>query len=189
MVRPITIRITAPMVDADTMILPQYSGFDIQVSRRGIGPLEEDDYTELPEGGFSLTSGVKFILNEVYTVSPLPESLPQGTSEPYPLMQYPHRMVITLVSDSAQDAQGNWIQGSMTVTERICRAEPSSSGRYLNGADGEKIYFDFILYMPLPADTIPPGAEIQVYNADDELMVNGNLKRFNRGQLNARAWV
>jgi len=197
MVRPIVIKITAELAGLSQINLPQFSGFEVMVSRRGLGELDDGaenpadkEYNSLPTGGFALTDGAEFTLGERYTVTPLPNPVIADPSIPvFPVSQYPHILILTTISGSVQDGQGNWVTGPATITQRPCRQEPSSGGRYLVGAGGVKIYYDFVLYMPLPADTIAAGTKCEVYDRQDNLLVSGTVKRFNLGQLNARAWV
>ncbi|MBN8852228.1 MAG: hypothetical protein J0H07_10255 [Sphingobacteriales bacterium] len=177
------------MVDLTQINLSQFSGYDIDVARSGFPLAEAIEYQNLPSGGFKLINGSKFILNERYTVTPLPKQIAQDPTSTYPISQYPHTLTLTSISDSVQDGNGNWMQGAVTVSERACRAEPSSSGRYLVGSDGDKIYYDFVIYMPLPAGTIGAGTKAEITNQDLEFLAKGTIKRFNRGQLNARAWL
>ncbi|HEY4207984.1 MAG TPA: hypothetical protein VGM31_14270 [Puia sp.] len=197
MVKPLVIKISAELVGLSQIILPQFSGYDVMVSRRGLGELDDGEldlankeYDSLPNGGFALTDGATFTLNERYTVTPLPNLVVFDPSAPvYPVFQYPHILSLTTIATSAQDGQGNWVAGAATITQRPCRQEPSSGGRYLVGAGGMKIYYDFVLYMPLPSETIAAGTKAEVYDQENSLLVSGTIKRFNKGQLNARAWV
>jgi len=102
--------------------------------------------------------------------------------------QYPHRLVITTKSGSTQDGNGNWQPGTETTTEKICRAEPNSRNATVKAEDGTAIQFDFNVYMPLPVDTIAVGTKIEVYSGD-ELLSTNTVKRFSKGQLNARLWL
>jgi len=189
MVRSVTVIITPDMVGLDQINLSQFSGYDIDVARSGFPLAEDTEYQNLPSGGFKLIDGSKFILNERYSVTPLPKQIAQDPTPTYPINQYPHTLTLTSISSSVQDGNGDWVQGDITVSERVCRAEPASSGRYLVAANGDKIYYDFVIYMPLPAETIAPGTKAEISNQDLEILAAGQIKRFNRGQLNARAWL
>ena len=102
--------------------------------------------------------------------------------------QYPHRLVMTTATGSVQDGNGNWVSGSLVTTEKACRAEPNSRNATVKAEDGTAVQFDFTVYMPLPVDTIVVGSNVEVYNGD-ELLSTNTVKRFTRGQLNARLWL
>lgn len=102
--------------------------------------------------------------------------------------QYPHRLVITTKTGSTQDGNGNWLPGTDTTIEKGCRAEPNGRNATVNSADGTAIVYDFNVYLPLPIDNIAVGAIAQVYNGDT-LLCKSTVKRFNKGQLNARLWL
>ena len=177
------------MVGLTRVNLSQFSGYDVDVSRSGLPMIEDEEYQNLPSGGFELIDGSKMVLNERYTVVPAPQQLTQRIAPSFPVSQYPHILTLTEITSSVQDGNGNWVQGEVNITERICRAEPNSGGRYLTGVTGDKVYYDFVLYMPLPAANIKAGTKAEIYNQDGDILGVGTIKRFNRGQLNARAWV
>jgi hypothetical protein len=189
MVRQVTIKVTPDMVGLTRVNLSQFSGMDIDVSRSGFPLIEDEDFQNRPEGGFDLIGGAKLVLNERYTVQPAPNQVSQSIASLYPVSQYPHILTLTSIDASVQDSQGNWVSTGVTINQRICRAEPASSGRYLVGPGGDKIPYDFTVYMPLPAETIVPGAKAEITNQDGDMLGTSTVKRFNRGQLNARAWV
>lgn len=55
-------------------------------------------------------------------------------------------------------------------------------------ADGERINYDGIVYLPLPQSTVAPGAGVVVKDGA-EVLLQGTVKRFSAGQLNARIWL
>ena len=69
-----------------------------------------------------------------------------------------------------------------------CRAEANSKGAYLSGIDGNRIEFDWVVYMPLPFESIAVGVAIQIAR-EGVLRAKGNVKRSISNQLNARIWV
>jgi hypothetical protein len=102
--------------------------------------------------------------------------------------QYPHRLVITTVSGSTQDGNGNWQAVTTSTIEKTCRAEPNNKNAQIKAVDGTAIVFDFTVYMPLPVDIIAVGSKVSLYNGD-ELLSTNTVKRFSKGQLNARLWL
>lgn len=104
------------------------------------------------------------------------------------IKQYPHRLVITTTTGSVQDGNGNWEPGSTSTTEKACRAEPNSKNAQVKTADGTAVIFDFTVYLPLPVDSIAVGTTVSVYSGND-LLGKNTVKRFTKGQLNARVWL
>lgn len=104
------------------------------------------------------------------------------------IIQYPHKMVITVTTPATQDANGNWLPGSTTTIEKACRAEPNGSNGYIIGDDGARIDYAWTVYMPLPAVSAKTGAKVKVYNGID-LFCTDTVKRLSVGQLNARIWL
>ncbi len=102
--------------------------------------------------------------------------------------QYPHKLKASYVNGSLQDTDGNWLTGPDTIVERPCRAEPNSRNALVTAADGKQIVYEYVLYMQLPMETIPLATELKVYNGE-ELLCTNTVKRFERGQLNARIWL
>lgn len=104
------------------------------------------------------------------------------------IQQYPHTLKITTVSGSTQDGNGNWQPGTPVTVEKPCRAEPNNRNALVKADDGTQVVFDFTVYMPLPVEIIAVGTQVKVYNVDELLGAN-TVKRFSKGQLNARAWL
>lgn len=102
--------------------------------------------------------------------------------------QYPHGLVITTATGSVQDGNGNWLPGSTSTRVKACRAEPNGKNAMIKTVDGTSIVFDFTVYLPLPIDTVAVGSKVEVYNGE-ELLSQNTVKRFSRGQLNARLWL
>jgi hypothetical protein len=102
--------------------------------------------------------------------------------------QYSHRLVITAISGSTQDGNGNWVTNTPSTMEKNCRAEPNSKNAMVKSDDGTQIVFDFTVYLPLPVDRIAVGTKVTVYNGTEVLCIN-TVKRFHPGQLNARLWL
>lgn len=102
--------------------------------------------------------------------------------------QYPHTVVLTVRSWNTKDSNGNWTAGTETVTEIKGRYEPSSGNGMIAAADGTRIHYDGIVYLPLPQSTLAPGTAVVIKNGA-EVLLQGKIKRFSAGQLNARIWL
>jgi hypothetical protein len=102
--------------------------------------------------------------------------------------QYPHTMTVKVTAEATTDGSGNWIPSVETDKEITCRAEPSSGRGSIPLADGTRLFYDWTVYMPLPVDTLKVGASVTVKHGEEVLSTN-TIKRFSRGQLNARVWL
>jgi hypothetical protein len=102
--------------------------------------------------------------------------------------QYPHTLKLTTIGSGTQDSEGNWIPGGSTEVEKPCRFETNDRGAIVATDDGAEIVYDGIIYLPLPADQIAPGTTVQVLDGVTVLS-NRTVKKFSRGQLNARIWL
>lgn len=101
---------------------------------------------------------------------------------------YPHTLVVTHAATSTQDASGNWVTGVETTTELNCRAEPNKGNAFITAEDGNRINYEWIVFIPLPVTAIKLGSMVTVKNAATVLSQNKVL-RFSEGQLNARVWL
>ena len=108
------------------------------------------------------------------------------------VVQYPHTIKYNHVTqgEAYQNADGDWVVPEVTEAEVIqkCRLEVNGTGKKTAGEDGTLIEYGFAIYMPLDSKSIPFNQVVEVYNRS-ELIGKGSVKRFSRGQLNARAWV
>lgn len=102
--------------------------------------------------------------------------------------QYPHTLTVKVAAAATKNASGNWVTGSETTADYACRAEPSKGNVFVTGDDGEKIYCEWVVYLPLPVNDFVPGAAVALKNGASILSSN-QVKRFSRGQLNARIWL
>jgi hypothetical protein len=103
--------------------------------------------------------------------------------------QYPHTLILTAVEDTPMDGNGNWITGHEVSISLKGRAEPNSKGQMIASQDGTQVLFDWMVYMPLPADEITPGTRIVLKDEDGNQFGEGTIKRYSRGQMNARIWL
>jgi hypothetical protein len=102
--------------------------------------------------------------------------------------QYPHTLTATISGSSVQDANGNWQTTGPTTVVTTCRAEPNTGGGKIKSADGTVIDYAWTVFMPLPMEKIPHGTVIEVVHGA-EVLLKDAVKRFSRGQLNARIWL
>jgi hypothetical protein len=181
--------ISGPLVGADKLVIPQFAGYSLSVNKRGVGDLTSGEFTVLPEGGFQLTSGA-FLAGEAFTVTAIAQ-------EPYPTIfqnvfnRYPHRLTSWKKAESTQNANGNWVTGYDIVIDTHCRAEvrTSSDDGLIDAQDGKVTAFSFTLYFPVNGPSVGVGAKVNITDADGSLITSDTIKRFSRGQLQARAWL
>lgn len=102
--------------------------------------------------------------------------------------QYLHTLTVTATAAATKNGSGNWVPGSETTVDYACRAEPSKGNVFVTGDDGEKIYYEWVVYLPLPVNDFVPGTSVTLKNGASVLSSN-QVKRFSRGQLNARIWL
>lgn len=105
------------------------------------------------------------------------------------MVQYPHTLKTLTVGTDATYVNGTWIAGTPAAEiEEPCRAESSTGDGYLTQADGKRIDFSWVVYFPLSVTKKGIGEKIKIFDGE-ELIVTDSVKRFSRGQLNARAWL
>lgn len=108
------------------------------------------------------------------------------------ISQYPHILKFDIVTGGGEESDENGdtliVPGATTTIEVKCRFEPNADGQVIVSADGAKLEFGWIVYMPLDQNSVESGTVIRGYNGED-LIAEGAVKRFSEGQLNARLWV
>lgn len=101
------------------------------------------------------------------------------------VVQYPDILTYSIQGTGIQDENGNWIvDGIDQEFELKCRAEPASGNGLIKNVDGTVINYSWIVYLPLPVEEIAVGTEVTI-----ESKLKDTVKRFSRGQLNARIWL
>ena len=98
--------------------------------------------------------------------------------------QYPHTIAVNWKPKATQDANLNWVEGSVQNFTIECRAEVNSSGRKTSGIDGTLVDYAFTIYMPLTSTVIPIGAN---YTLNGTIV--GTVKGAWNGQFNSKLWV
>lgn len=104
-------------------------------------------------------------------------------------MQYTHTISFTTIGESYTDDNGNWQPGA-TITESYpARCEPVGfgSGGSVKATDGERVQLDWVVYMPLPVNNIGVGTTVTI-DMNGQSMTD-TVKRFSKGQFNARVWL
>lgn len=109
------------------------------------------------------------------------------------VVQYPYYLFLVNATDSEQDENGNFAS-SDNSKEFLCRCrdEANSSGNQLKTAYGEYILYSSIVYIPQAFNgAIQEGSQIVVATDEEctNIRIEGEVKRFYRGQLNRRIWV
>lgn len=111
-------------------------------------------------------------------------------------VQYKHCGYVQVATEATRDTNGNWIAGTEEddPLEFKCRAEPQSGNGYIQGIDGAKVNYSYIVYCPLDTPNVPVGSTIKIVTEPetdwtDEVYFTDTVKRFSRGQLNVRLWL
>jgi hypothetical protein len=106
------------------------------------------------------------------------------------VIQYPHTLTATIVSDAHQDENGNWVPGASYTRQIECRAEvksPSIGGAGLiSTSDGRMVAYSMVVYMPRGTDPLQEGVSVSINCMPP---VTGNVLSFSKGQLNSRLWL
>lgn len=102
--------------------------------------------------------------------------------------QYLHTITVTTSYAGVKDGNGNWTPIGDITQQLSGRFEPNNTNGFVTAADGSRINYDGIVYLPLPQATLAPGAKVEVKNGA-EVLLKGTVKRFSAGQLNARIWL
>ncbi|OLY92505.1 hypothetical protein SAMN05444008_102375 [Cnuella takakiae] len=107
--------------------------------------------------------------------------------------QYPDLISFTPSATATRDGQGNWVEGvAGEAVQSSCRCEPASGNAQIMGVDGALISYASAVYLPQRCPELPQGASVTVTiqrDGQDPEIFTGTVKRFSRGQLNARAWL
>jgi hypothetical protein len=108
------------------------------------------------------------------------------------VVQYPHTLKFDIATGGSEEIDENGdtiiVPGATATIEVKCRLEPNGSGEYLTSNDGLRVEYGWTAYMSLNQVEVPEGTQIRGYLGDN-MMAYGTVKRFSKGQLNARAWV
>jgi hypothetical protein len=80
------------------------------------------------------------------------------------------------------------LKNGATALEYKARIEFGTNSRVMN-FNAQEVLVKAIVYMPLPVSDIANNWAVKVFDADQNVLYNGTVKQFSRGQLNARIWV
>nr|WP_319268320.1 hypothetical protein [uncultured Draconibacterium sp.] len=104
-------------------------------------------------------------------------------------MQYPDTITITRKPEYTQDANLNFkTVGEGTPFTNECRAEVAGSDPTIPGADGKKVEYSWIVYMPKQTEKFDYGCKLELTLADGSVY-KSSLKQQKNGQFNTRLWV
>jgi hypothetical protein len=102
----------------------------------------------------------------------------------------PHKLYVRQAITS-QEKDDNGFE-KKTPTEWVfrcdCRQSPQS-GQVVSGANGESYAYSSIVYADKNTDYISAGTHVEVRDADEYVLIAGNVKRFVKNSMNARIWV
>lgn len=107
--------------------------------------------------------------------------------------QYPDTLIVSEASESTQDANGDFIPGDAPEpSESPCRYEAASGSGYITTTDGRRIDFTGVVYLPKDTIRVKEGARVNIIVKrpdNPDVVLSDTVKRFFRGQLNARIWL
>lgn len=109
------------------------------------------------------------------------------------MKQYPHFLFIKKVSESVQDASGNWTNESESWSfHSICREQSNGKGATVNSQDAKTIVFSSLVHLPFKSPLINEGTEIFISGKNTTAGVSrikGQVLKFDTGQLHNRLWL
>lgn len=103
------------------------------------------------------------------------------------MVMYPHTATVSILGASTKDGNGNFTTAAGSDFDVKCRLELNSSNKFLQMADGKRVDFSAILYMPIGTN-IPAGAKIKVVD-NGTTLIDTTVKQFFKGQLNQKVWL
>lgn len=106
--------------------------------------------------------------------------------------QYPHYLFAVEATESTQDANGDFSDG--TVSYRflsMCREETNGKGSKLEVGDGNFIVYTALIQLPAGSEEVVEGTKIAVYDDANRVheRVSGECLKFDNGQLHNRLWL
>jgi hypothetical protein len=104
---------------------------------------------------------------------------------------YPHTMKVATITGVGKDANNNFLPGVPSTKDYQCRYSPNIGNGTVraseNAADGKRLIYDGIAYLPLTDDVIPFGAKVEIQLEGQ--LIRETVKRFHRGRFNVRVWL
>lgn len=108
------------------------------------------------------------------------------------IVQYPHDLKYSsLPGESVYDQEsGTWNNGIGGVQQPLlkCRAEMNDKGKLVASNDGVQLEYSYTVYTAKDCPAFMYGQVVEVLDSDGSL-IKASVKKFSRGQLNARLWV
>ncbi|PQA60193.1 hypothetical protein C5O19_11400 [Siphonobacter curvatus] len=103
--------------------------------------------------------------------------------------QYAYELWVFQVSESYQNGNGDWLEGtSEWVNVSKCRDESNSKGQSINLVDGSSYRFESLIQLPKKAPKVEAGTRVEVRDGS-EVRLSATVKRFSKDQLHSRIWV
>ena len=110
------------------------------------------------------------------------------------IQQYPHYLYVRVATEAGQDNDGNFVANDDDSWQlhSMCREESNGKGSVINGIDGKAVVFSSAVYLPKSAASIEVGTEVvvsQFNDYSDGVRIQGQVLKFDSGQLHGRLWV
>lgn len=102
------------------------------------------------------------------------------------VIQYPYILEKLVLTDGGyndqtgmyDDPTEEWVEVSK------CRDDAESSGGAIQTTDGETYHYAYTVYLPKGTEPIEKGTTVRIQNR-----LEGNVKRFYKGQLHSILWL
>lgn len=103
--------------------------------------------------------------------------------------QYPYVLQVLHVSDSEQDDNGNWSDGTETwVNHCRCRDE-AGKGKQVADADNAVHHYSFLIQKPEGVEPIPTGTKVRVIEGGSKVRCEGTVIYSRKDEFHSRTWV
>lgn len=108
------------------------------------------------------------------------------------IKQYPHYLFSLQTTETQRDEDGNWIPGTTEfVLVGRCREETTGKGSQIQTAGGVFTLYSSLVQLPKGTKRIPEGVEVIVSDdtGRESIRIQGEVLKFDKGQLHSRLWV
>lgn len=106
--------------------------------------------------------------------------------------QYPDTISFAIPAEATLSS-GEWTPGGAGSTVQAQgRYESASGSAMVTVADGKRVSYSGIVYLPITAPIIPEGTDVTIVEKRPGIAdktFKQTVLRFHRGQLNTRIWV
>lgn len=108
------------------------------------------------------------------------------------IIQYPHYLFSIETTEAHRDENGNWIEEQTNhVFKGKCREETNGKGSQIQLAGGTFHVFSSLIQLPKGTDKIKEGSKVLITDdpSAEEVRIEGEILKFDKGQLHSRLWL